>query len=334
MNNRLFTTLALVASSAFMLSSCSDDSPFESTGATGADNEIDPANTIITEIADQNSFTLSIEDLAVEGIGYNGNTNTVSVRVADRHNNPVPNNTAVRFLTNGGSVEPQCLTTDGACSVTWTEQSPTPPGNIAHVLVYTVGEESFSDLNDNDAYDAGEFFTDIPEPFFDLNNDGVRDPAAVEFAEEFVDFDGDNTFDGVDGLYTGTSCVGDNTVCNRASMFVWGLTTITISSSDALIGVAGALPTTTETVTTVTYTITDDSGFANPMPSGTTVSFTANGGSVDPATVVLGGGSGDTSVTVTYTSGSSAGAESLNVKVTSDPSGDVTIGPSLSATTI
>ena len=46
-------------------------------------------------------------------------------------------------------------------------------GNIT-LLVATRGEESFQDVNGNGGFDPGEPFVDLPEPFLDRNNDGLR----------------------------------------------------------------------------------------------------------------------------------------------------------------
>jgi len=315
MNNH-FTILSLLLSSTIIVNGCSNDSPFTDPNALGT-NEIAPAGDVITQIADQNSFSISREKTAVEGLNYEGNTSEVTVRAADRHNNPVPDNTAIKFLTNGGRIEPQCLTTDGECTVTWTEQLPTPANFKAIILAYTTGEESFTDLNDNDNFDAGETFTDISEPFFDLNEDGLRDANT----EEFVDANNDNVFDTADGLFTGAPCIGDNTVCNRVTTLIWNTTDILLSGSFATISMTGALPTTIDSSSTVTISVVDTQN-GNPMADGTTVEISSNEGAVDPSTWTF--APRKTEFDVVYTTGGTAGiSETLKIIVTS-PSGDTT----------
>ena len=323
MNNHFLTTIPLLASSILFVSACSDDSPFTDTATTGA-----ASNNVQTQIPDQDSLTLSVEKTAVEALSFNGETVIVTAYVADRNNNPVPDDTAIKFLTNGGSVEPQCLTTDGVCSVIWTEQDPTPglngaAGNFeAIIIAYTVGEESFVDsLNDNGLYDLGEQFTDISEPFFDINDDGMRD-GSLGSPEIFVDADNDGIFDTADGLFTGTPCVGDNTVCNRISTLIWDRQDIVLSSSSAIITlVSGAFPASINTSAFFTFDITDING--KTMANGTTVSVSSDGGTVTPATINL--ANGQTSITVKYTTGDPV-ANDITIEVES-PSGLITYEP-------
>lgn len=308
MNNRFLNVFTLLASSSLLIVGCGDTSSFETPGALGSN--------VITQIPDQDSFTLSTEKIAIEALEHNGNTSTITVHVADRHNNPPPDNTVINFLTNAGDIEPQCLTTGNACTVIWTEHLPTPtPSYKAIILAYTNGEESFTDLNDNDLYDQAEPFTDISEPFFDLNNNTLRDAAT----EEFVDADNDNIFDIADGLFTGTPCVGDTTVCNRVSTKVWTTTTVTLSSSAANISIiSGVLPTTTDTTASLTMAVTDING--NIMADGTTVTLSSADGTATPASIPL--AAGQTQFNLTYKTGATAATtETLTIEVTSSPSG-------------
>jgi hypothetical protein len=232
----------------------------------------------------------------------------VTARAADRHNNPVPDGTVIHFLTNGGAIPTQCETTDGACTVTWVSQNPKP--GIARLIAYTDGEESFIDLNDNDAFDAGEPFTDTSEPFIDANGNGVFDAGV----EEFVDRNSNHTFDAADGLYTGNSCVGDNTVCDRRTLFTWGATSIVMSSSTALVSFSPASVTiATGASTPLSIIVTDTNG--NQMAEGTVVDITASNGSVNTASFTIGVGTFYSNII--YTAPAAAGSDLLSVKVTS-----------------
>lgn len=295
-----------------LLGGCSDDEPFAT-----------PSENAPTGIADANSFSLARLPVNVEGLNFNGVEIDVTARVADRHNHPVPDGTVINLLTNGGQIPPTCTITDGVCTVKWTSQNPRPGANgnpgspgIVVVLAYTVGEESFNDLNDNDNFDTGETIADISEPFMDHNRNGIRDSN-----EEFVDFDNDNTFDAPDGLYTGTSCVGDNTVCNRNNLFVWDDTTILITGIPANFTFNPAAPSVAaDGSIPITVTITDVNN--NPLANDTVVDFTATGGTLDPTSITV---VGSQSVFSTiYTAPNAAGAEVLTVNVTSPVSGAVT----------
>lgn len=311
MNNFFLKKLILITSSTLFVASCGGDNAFETPSTTGGVSDVQ------TQVPDQNSLTISAEKIAVEALSYNGETMVVTVHAADRNNNPVPDNTPIRFLTNGGSIEPQCLTAGGVCTVTWTEHDPTPATFEAIVLAYTYGEESFTDLNDNGLYDSGEPFTDISEPFFDINNDGLRDAST----EEFVDADGDNVFDDKDGLFTGTPCVGDNTVCNRVSTLIWDRRDIVLSASSATItSLSGSFPATDDTATTFIFDITDTNG--NVMPDGTTVKVEATGGSVANGSITL--VPGQSRISVRYTTSTPAGGDSITI-TTETPNGNQTI---------
>ena len=150
---------------------------------------------ISTGIPDQDSFSLSAEILNAEGWDVDGTKVTVTARLADAFNNPVPDGTTVSFTTEGGSIEDACQTIKGACSVKWTSQLPRPEGNViingagvmtknpiagmkeypelgvygneygqkyggrATITATAIGEESFPDLNGNGRFDASEMTT-------------------------------------------------------------------------------------------------------------------------------------------------------------------------------
>jgi len=274
-----------------------------------------PVSVVPTGIADENSFTIGRIPAAVEGLGFNDVESEVVVHVADRHNHPVPDDTVIRFLTNGGSIQPSCTTVDGTCTVIWKSQNPRPGGlnpgvpGRAVILAYTEGEESFLDMNDNDAHDAGEIIRDITEPFIDHNLSGGHDAD-----EEFVDYDGDLTFDPADGVYTGESCIGDNTVCRHSRLFVWGSTIITMSGSAFNFAYNPAAPSpNTDDIVPISVTITDING--NEMPADTKVDFSAADGQVAPSSITV-PASGQRIFTINYTAPTAAGNDSLTVKVT------------------
>lgn len=313
MNKRYIQTTSLLLGSLLLFSGCSgDNSSFTAPEVSGT-------NDVQTQTADHDSFSIATEKRAVEGVNYEGNTSEITIYVADRNNNPVPDNTAVRFEASWGQVEPQCLTETGSCTVIWTEAGKTsemPTTFEAIILAYTRGEESFVDSNDNDAYDAGETFTDISEPFFDINGNGTRESAT----EEFIDVNANNVFDTADGVFTGTPCIGDNTVCNRVNTFIWDTATVVLSASEANVSIlSGSLPTTPSTTATLVISVTDTNG--KVMADGTTVSLSADG-TVDPTSLNL--AAGQTQFVIRYTTGATSPAtEILTIEVTA-PSGLVT----------
>jgi hypothetical protein len=138
---------------------------------------------------------------AVDGI-----STELTVRMADKFNNPVPDGTVALFTTEYGVIVSTCETTDGVCTATWSSQSPRLPlfntdliatlsnrtcpftglsgypcrdslgqifGLRSTILVTAIGEESFTDLNGNGLWDPGEPHADLPEAFLDNNESGV-----------------------------------------------------------------------------------------------------------------------------------------------------------------
>ena len=165
-----------------------------------------------TGLPDQDSFSLSASILNPEGWDIDGNEVEVTARLADAYNNPAPDGTAVSFTTEGGSIDSFCVTTNGACSVTWRSQFPRPEGHVlgdvnnlthlpetqntmgqkyggrATILATAIGEESFPDLNSNNRFDSAEMAAfsgnnisgrpyDIKEAFVDHNEDGLYNPS-------------------------------------------------------------------------------------------------------------------------------------------------------------
>lgn len=223
--------------------------------------------TITTGIPDQNSFSLVTTCFNVEGLERDGETEEITIRAADRFNNPVPDGTAVAFTTEGGSIVGNCNTTGGACSVTWTSQDPRPfgyngcegqlttetnadydtrcafdaavgasrPGRST-VLATAIGEESFIDANGDGRFDDGENFdgdpdpnfnSDLDEAFLDVDGDGSFD---ADGSETFLDFNSDNVHNGDNDLFTGLLCTGPG-LCDTESSTLHVRDSVTIIMS-------------------------------------------------------------------------------------------------------
>lgn len=87
---------------------------------------------VSTGLPDQNSFSISAESINVDAWDTDGTQVPVTIRVADHFNNPVPDGTAINFTTEGGAIESECVTENGACSVMWTSQNARPVGLSVH----------------------------------------------------------------------------------------------------------------------------------------------------------------------------------------------------------
>jgi hypothetical protein len=183
--------------------------------------------TVSTGLPDQNSISLSVSDGFVieEGFTKDGITRTLTVRMADTFNNPVPDGTAAVFTTEYGVIEPSCETVNGSCSVVWTSQAPRFPtltgsefiqtifspgyncpslnnssgpcpddlgytrGGRSTVVVTAVGNESFVDRNGNGVMDEAEkdLFDNLSEAWRDDNEDGIYNPATTVCKEAGAD---------------------------------------------------------------------------------------------------------------------------------------------------
>ena len=82
---------------------------------------------VSTGLPDQNSISLSSSLLNPGGGDVDGVTATLTVRMADKFNNPVPDGTVAFFSTELGSIGDSCETVGGTCFVTWSSQDPRLP---------------------------------------------------------------------------------------------------------------------------------------------------------------------------------------------------------------
>jgi hypothetical protein len=193
--------------------------------------------TITTGIVDGNSISLAVECQNVEGLDRDGEITAVTVRMADRFNNPVPDGTAANFRTEGGSIGGHCITLtnddeSGLCTVNWRSQNPRPANGRSSLLVTATGEESFTDTNGNGIFNDGEtLFDDLGEPFLDENEDGV-----YQVNEPYLDFGGTpNVRDNPDTQFNGV-------LCTRTSAPECSANAAAAVSSNNLIIMSGSTP--------------------------------------------------------------------------------------------
>jgi hypothetical protein len=114
----------------------------------------------------QMRVSLSIGERAIRGFNFDGSETTVTLSLADRQGNPVPDGTAVNFVTEGGVMIPPVCTTGGVagnsqCNVKIRTQNPRPVNGLVTILAYAAGEEDFVDANFNNVFDCGEAYTDL-----------------------------------------------------------------------------------------------------------------------------------------------------------------------------
>jgi hypothetical protein len=164
--------------------------------------------TISTGLPIQKSMSMSAEIYNIEGADRDGVSTDITVMMADQYGNPVSDNTAVNFITEGGAIgtaaQGACLTKDGACTVSLRAQQFKPADGRVTVLAYAQGIENFVDLNGDGQYtctgwtgstpyrplvdtcpSGGEPFPaaasnqegDMGDPFLDTDRNGVYEPA-------------------------------------------------------------------------------------------------------------------------------------------------------------
>lgn len=305
---------------------------------------------ISTGVADQDSFSLSLQRANIDGNNVDGTTTTVTARLADRFNNPVFDGTTVSFTAEGGSIGSNCTTVNGVCSVTFTSQNPrtrnlaapgttvysgnncgtlpSPPNNAAGcddhrytILATAIGEESFTDTNGNGFYDAGEPFGDLAEPFLDANENGNFDAAFETLANG--DFNRNGIRDPASGNFTGVLC---NSGCDSArSLNVFATQIVVMSSSSAVISIVPSAITIASGGTVLVSVFIMDTAGQN-MGAGTTVAATATRGTVtaiSPLTLADTIAPGPSEFRFSYTAPATPGNGTFSVNVTS-PTGLVT----------
>ena len=290
--------------------------------------------TITTGIPTEASFSLAVECFNIEGWSIDGTTTQVTARLGDRFQNPVPDGTAITFTAEGGNIQSQCTTMTaategGLCSVNFRSSNPRPADGRVTLLAKAIGEESFLDADGNGAFDNGETFTDLPEPYRDDNEDGMYQPG-----EDFFDFNNNQTRDPLDMLFNGVLCNDTTGRCGAASTRSTGIAEqnlIILSGSSAtvteLTGFAGTMG--VNSAQALSFLIQDVNG--NVMPGGTTVALQASGAGLQtsqpnsfdvPCTTIAANSqvSGLTVFNFTITSGNNVGTGVVTLTVEA-PSG-------------
>jgi hypothetical protein len=234
--------------------------------------------TITTGLPAQAKMSLATSCYNVEALNIDGTQVDVTVRMADRFSNPVPDGTAVTFTTEGGKIAGSCSTIpdsdeSGLCTVKWISQGQRPDNGRSTILATAIGEESTVDVNGNGFFDGVDTWTDLAEAYRDDNENGVYDPG-----EFFVDFNSNLQRDDGNGQYNGVLCVGPGNPAGGCAanpkLTVSAPNLIIMSGSNAVItdNVGGAL-TGSGTITFLIGDVNDQ-----PMPSGTKISASTSNG--------------------------------------------------------
>jgi len=189
---------------------------------------------ISTGVADFNSLSISASNLSPEAWTTDGVISVITARASDHFNNPVPDGTAVSFVTEFGSIEPSCTTTNGVCTVNWTSGAPRIPQPALRdpaAITRQLGDVAVSECSSGTNLNAAGYpcfysnatsatTTDAAfygglgqvygnrvtiratilgeESFTDSNANGLYDAgeAFTDLSEAFTDDNEDNVFDG------------------------------------------------------------------------------------------------------------------------------------------
>lgn len=238
---------------------------------------------ISTGLPDQNSFAMTAACQNIEAWDHDDVTSEVTVRLTDRLDNPVPDDTTVTFSAEGGTIDGSCTTTttgaeSGVCTVNWTSGDPRPADGRVSLLATAIGEESFTDLNGNGIFDESDTFDDIGEPFRDDNENGTYD-----VGEFFFDHNSNGIYDGPDGLFSGLLCE-HNTLCGAGTAPVYAQTVIIMSGSHASFSHAITDVPDVHGQFRVTISVGDERG--QPMPAGTMIEASVINGSLVGESIV------------------------------------------------
>jgi hypothetical protein len=254
--------------------------------------------TITTGIPDNDSVSLSMACVNIEGWNRDGETTMVTVRMSDRYNNPVPDGTAVTLNAEGGQVGSNCQTAttpaDGAgvCSVTFVSSHPRDNGagdGRVSILAFAIGEESFIDADADGVFNNADIPLEIGEPFRDDNESTAADTPP----EFFADFNSNGVWDDATQPdyvnFNGLLCDSMTALCSpNQTLFVsdQGVVVMSAGAATILDDVGGDITLAApggEGVATFTLTIGDNKGnmtTSQPMASGTTVDVTTSNGSM------------------------------------------------------
>lgn len=195
---------------------------------------------INTGLPQQLGFSISTNLFNPEADQFNGEEATITAYASDSFGNPAPDDTTINFTTEGGQIQPKCLTVDGTCSVKWTSASPRVTDHRISVMAYALGHETFFDTNGNNIFDdtdggpelsacldnAGntisckgngrDIETYLPSGFSDLG-DAFRDDnenGTYDSGERFFNTSASQSYQTADGKFNGPQCEG--TQCGTA----------------------------------------------------------------------------------------------------------------------
>jgi len=244
MNNRFIKIITVIASAALFMSGCgeSNNSSFQDPTTSDIPTNSGPvSHKNFSVLASEVQPTVIDPDTGI----FTKTDVTMTAFIADRNNQTLTDKHTVFFRTEYGTITQSCVTDEnGSCEVTWSaikRPDPGGPGDdlLVTIVAYTIGEESFTDINGNSIYDDadGNLFTDLEEPYVDMNETGVFDTG-----DDIIDVVNGNDLTGkngahdiVDGFFNGNRCshssLCSTTVIGNAT--IWDSITLKIDGPPA-----------------------------------------------------------------------------------------------------
>ena len=235
-----YKLLTFIAIASLAISGCSGSSDALGGGGVG---EIEENEGIVS----QKNFTLAASDFQPEVLdedGFHVLDLTITAYIGDSNNQAITGSHTVYFETEWGVIDPSCVTENGSCSVTWKTASFDTnffwPNNdtggyaagspASTIVAYTLGEESVTDLNDNNLFDDNDIngttilFDDFEEPYIDIGNDGAFDlgtDLVIDTTNGLDSLGSNNTHDGVDSMFNGSDCIHSSLCSDVTLIMVW-----------------------------------------------------------------------------------------------------------------
>ncbi|HEY0963931.1 MAG TPA: hypothetical protein VGE69_16400 [Pseudomonadales bacterium] len=262
----------------------------QESGKQGSSSDI----IISTGVPVANRFSMSYQPFNPVGAwNTDGITVNITIIASDVFGNNPTDGTRVSFIApESGNVQNSCQLVDGTCTVTWRSTAPRPADMRLEVIAYTDGAENFVDRNGNSLYDAADGpVIDLGEPYADQNENN-----AYDIGEFFFDTNRNGVRDTGNGQWDGPCLrnVNATAVCTgNSTVSVFETITIVMPTDFARIRALGNFPApgtpialTSGTPILLSGLILADTNTnadalgSNPLPFGTTITFTVQGSGV------------------------------------------------------
>ena len=230
----------------------------------------------------QKAASIALGAFSIEGLEIDGVETTVTLSLADRQGNPVPDGTEVNFVAESGVLIPaRCVVANGSsqCKTTFRSSGTHPVNGRISILAYVPGEEDFVDANFNNQHDSGEAFTNIGDAFRDDNESGQFELG--EFSIPRGNKAECKATDRIQPLYIDVADYGVANTCDEK----WGSNEVRKSAILVVATSAARIdPVDTSRSGFIVATVSDANRAANPrnsMPTGTKFSAVKVSGSDD-----------------------------------------------------